>query len=232
MRLRWFVLVAVAALGTRPAAAQKLDGGAGLGLVWAQPIGAFARTADPTVGISMWLAIGQPRSGWAVRGEFHFVEEHPVADGIPDPHFVPAPGLTTPELISLYTDIVGVTFGPVMIGHLGRAPSSAWLAFGIDDVEPSCGWSEGPLRFGDEPGAPGGSSFSIALGGSVLLFAHERPDFSGGLELSVEFLVHPNASYLDRPPVDASGLHWRGTDGSANLLRIGVGFGARGPGMR
>jgi hypothetical protein len=113
MRLRRFVLVlvAAAAVGTRPAAAQ--DGGAGLGLVWAQPTGAFARTADPTVGISMWLAIGPPRSGWAVRGDFHFIEEHLVADGIPNTHFVPAPGLTAPALIPLYTDIVGVTFGPM-----------------------------------------------------------------------------------------------------------------------
>ena len=148
-------LVFLLLIDARPVFA--VGGGGGLGLVWVEPVGGFRETADPSAAISMWGAIGPRFSPWRLRFEWHFIEEHEVA-GFPDPLYVPYPGLTGPNTVWVYTEVNGVTIGPMLDSHLGRLPALAWLAIGFDDFEPSYGTSYmgAPNTFGDEPGAPGG----------------------------------------------------------------------------
>jgi hypothetical protein len=233
VRQRILLVTLIVLASVPPGVANAVVGGGGFGFVWAQPAGRFLRAADPTMALSLWVAAFSESSPWGMRAEMHFLEEHTVTAGVPDPNYVPAPGLTGPRSIPLYTDLFGVTVGPLVQGQVGGVPAIAWLAIGVDDVEPSYGIGySGPYRFGDAPGAPGGPSFSLALGGAVRLFDRRLENGSGGIDLGVEYLAHPSASYLDRPPVKDPGVTppWRTVHGSADTFRAFVGIGARGRG--
>jgi hypothetical protein len=243
MRIRpgRLVLLALAALGafgarralaaatvSRPAAA--VEGAIGFELPYAMPVGGFGRTADPTLAFSMWVAAMPGDSRFGIRGEFHVAEEHLVADDVPNPFFVPAAGARRLP-VPLYTDVAGLSLGPILRTTLWKVPVFIHATLGADDIEPSEGiTSGGPATFGGHAGAPGGWALSWSVGTAMLFERRFRDGNVGGVVLGVDYFGHPNASYLDRPPTAAAAgdtSRFRGARGSADMLRIRLGLEGR-----